>query len=213
MAKYLTLGAAVALFLGIGLWNSLRSGLGNCEPGDVVQQRLSKVPMAIGPWKGQDQPIHEKHLRTAHAEAYLNRSYTETSSGRIVNVLVMYGEPGDLGAHDPKVCYGSAGHELAGPYSQKVVPGGVPNTFWSARFEKPNALPFEVLWAWGTGGDWQAPDSPRLAFAGEGRIFKVYVQKPADDPDALDGTLIPELLEALRTAITQPLLEHRSGTP
>jgi hypothetical protein len=204
MAKYFTLGATVTLFLAIGLWNTLGTGLGHSEPGDAIQRRLAGVPLTIGLWQGQDQPIHEKYLKVAHAEAYLNRSYTEKASGRTVNVLVMYGDPGELGAHDPKVCYGSAGHELAGPYTHKSLQSEVPNDFWAAKFEKPNANAFEVLWAWGTGSGWHAPDSPRLAFAGQGRIFKVYIQKPAEDPEGLDATFLAEFLNALNKAICTP---------
>jgi len=198
MTKYFTMGATLLLFLGVGLWNTLGTGLGHSEPGDVVQRRLDSVPLSLGRWQGVDVPMHEKHVKVSHAEAYLNRSYTESSSGRSVNVLVLYGEPGDLGAHDPKVCYGSAGHELAGPYSHKSIPADFPNDFWAAKFVKPNSNSFEVLWAWGTGGDWQAPESPRLAFAGQSRIYKVYIQKPVDDPDA---SFLPEFLNALKKSI------------
>jgi hypothetical protein len=205
MAKSLTIAGTVALFLAIGLWNTLGSGLGPSEPGEVVQKRLDRVPLALGNWVGQDLPMHEKQVKVAHAEAYLNRSYMERSSGRTVNVLVIYGNPGDLGAHDPKVCYGSTGHELAGPYTRRNFPAGVANDFWAARFEKPGAKPSEVFWAWGTGGGWQAPDSPRLAFATQGRIYKLYVQRPAEEAGAQEPTFIPEFLEELRNATTAPV--------
>ncbi len=178
MAKIATLIAALALFLGIGLWNAIRSGPGNSEPADVVQARLAGVQMNIGKWSGQNLAVNEKQMKVAHAEAYFSRSYKENSTGQTVNVMILYGNPGDLGAHDPKVCYGTTGHELAGRYSKRNFAGTVPNEFWAAQFDKPNAGSFEVLWAWGTGKNWQAPDSPRLSFAGEGRIYKIYIQHP-----------------------------------
>lgn len=209
MAKNITLGATLAIFLGVGLWNLLSAGPGNSETGTVVQARFAKLPMVIGQWQGEEVPVNEKHMKVSHAEAHLSRTYTNRISGDAVNVMILYGNPGDLGAHDPKVCYGGNGFDLAGNYAKRSAAGDVPNDFWAARFDKPppNPAAFEVRWGWGTGNDWQAPDSPRLAFARQSRIYKIYLQQTLrESSNSAQGTtpmegFLPEFLKDLRDVL------------
>jgi hypothetical protein len=151
-------------------------------------------------------------MKVAHAEAFLSRSYTSRATGDEVNVMILYGNPGDLGAHDPKVCYGVNGFELTGQYAKRSGTGDVPNDFWAARFDKPSPNPgaFEVWWAWSTKNDWRAPDSPRFAFAGESRIYKLYMQQTLKDtPNSAPrttplDTFLPLFLDDLRKVLTSP---------
>lgn len=178
MDKRLTIAGSLALFLAVGLWNALRPGTASALPAATVQSRLDSFPRTLGDWSGEDFPIGERILATARADAYLNRRYTAGSQS--VNVLILYGEAGDTAAHDPKVCYGGNGFTMLAKSPRRVEA----DDFQAARFERalPEPAAFEVWWGWGVGKAWSAPDMPRLAFARESRIFKVYFQQPSAAP-------------------------------
>ena len=208
MPKSITLAVTFVLFGGVGLWNLWGSGRLSAEAIGAAQSRLDSVPMTIGDWEGKDLGMDDKTVKTTRARSWLNRSYTRAATGETVNVMLLYGDPGDLGAHDPKVCYGGIGFDMAGGYTKRKITGDAPHEFWSAKFEKPMPYggAFEVWWGWGTEGAWRAPDSPRLAFAQETAIYKLYLQQslnPARSETPLDNFL-PGFLNELQKRLMTP---------
>jgi len=43
------------------------------------------------------------------------------------------------------------------------------------------AAALRIRWSWSRGGSWQAPDNPRLTFAGSSVLYKLYVIVYMDD--------------------------------
>ena len=122
--------------------------------------------------------------------------------------MILYGSPGGLGAHDPKTCYAGTGFEQKGA-GVRVNFGKDGPDLWNARFERtgPANAALDVYWGWGTKGNWQAPDQPRLSFAGEGRIYKIYIQRavdPAKDAAADAFEFIGPFAAEAKAALTKP---------
>jgi hypothetical protein len=179
------------------------------DPADV-QARFDSVPRTIGEWTNStDNPLTDRTVNVGGFQAYLNRVYTHPKSGAAVSVMVLYGEPGDIGAHDPKVCYAGSGWDLDGlPRKARVGEADTGKTpaseLWSARFRKQEES-LQVYWGWGANGDWRASDNPRFTFARHRRIYKVYAQRlvaPAAPAQAVDPLteFVPKFLSCVNDA-------------
>ena len=204
MSSKLTIAAAVALLLGVGAWSALRPGAKESEAPADASARLAAIPQMIGDWSGSDTAVNLKTMRVAEAEAHLGRTYRNRTGA--FTVMILYGSPGGLGAHDPKTCYAGTGFEQRGASAKTLRADGT-GELWNARFERgpPDRAALDVFWGWGTDGTWHAPDQPRLAFAGEGRIYKIYLQRGiatndasnANAPNAFFGLFLNEVKKAL----------------
>jgi len=210
MSGKITIAALFALLAGVGIWNVLRPKAAESEPPAVANERLTGISNQLGTWTGTDSGVNLKAMRVAEAEAYLSRTYANSQTNEAYSVMLLYGSPGDLGAHDPKTCYAGTGFEQAGASSRWPAAGW--GELWTAQFERTSPPPkaaLEVFWAWGTRGDWSAPDQPRWTFAGEGRIYKLYVQRAVSSTDRgaaprpVSDFLDP-LLRELKTALGAP---------
>ncbi len=203
--------AVTVLGLGaLGVANVLRASLGNSAEAREVQTRLDRLPMTIGPWTGTPTTVPEKQLRIAQAQAHLSRTYVNNKDGAAVGVLVLYGDPGQLGAHTPEVCYEGAGFKQITNVTTREVPGESAE-FRTARFETAGYPPtsIQVVWGWGADGVWKASETPRLDFAGRRLIYKLYVSRTLPpgvvqaERDPLDEFLGPFLKE-FKAAVTRP---------
>jgi hypothetical protein len=125
--------------------------------------RLESVPAAVGDWEGKTLELDPRELDLSGSAGYALR--------RFVHVSI----------HTPDVCYRGLGYEPAAAPVRWTAParGADPSaTFLSARFYKAEAAgtaPLRILWAWGADGAWQAPEHPRLAFAHQPALYKMYV--------------------------------------
>jgi hypothetical protein len=179
---------------------------------DAAVARLDRVPAKIGDWEGQAEELDARAVRLAGFRGYLTRQYKNRRTGATVNVLLACGRPGPLSVHTPDVCYRGAGFrqlDAATKHTPGPAGGSAPDEFWMANFNKNVAgVPTQqrVLWAWSTRGGWQAPDNPRLTFAGGSALYKLYVINPragADggpaqsQADEFLRQLLPELQQAL----------------
>ena len=200
MSSKLTLAAVLALLIGAGVWNLLRPGAAVSEAPADAAARLKGIPLTFGTWTGSDNDVNPKGMRVAEAEAYLSRTYRNRNEA--YSVMILYGSPGGLGAHDPKTCYAGTGFEQKGSSKQMCFEDI--GMLWNARFDRevPERASLDVYWGWGTHGEWDAPDQPRLVYAGESRIYKIYIQRAADAKPA-DEFLGPFLLE-VKKALAKP---------
>lgn len=188
MASKFTIGAVLALLLGAGVWSALRPGVLDSEAPTVANERMKAISKQIGPWVATDSEVNLKTMRVAEAEAYLSRSYVNQQTKESYSVMLLYGPPGDLGAHDPKTCYAGTGYEQCGNETKLSFPK-TGFELWRSRFSRtsPSRETLEVFWAWGTFGDWKASDRPRLEFANESRIYKIYIQRLLSSDQSVSG--------------------------
>jgi uncharacterized protein DUF3485 len=165
--------------------------------------QLPSIPMELGEWHGS--AVEMKKEDAIGLAGLLARSYVHRSTGRSVTLLIGCGRAGPVSIHTPEICYAGSGYEVERPRMIPVPDG----EFWTARLLKQKAderTQLRIFWAWSAHGKWQAPENPRLAFAGQPLLYKLYIQRElvsADDP--LEGdpcvefmrTLLPELERTL----------------
>ncbi len=216
MPRWLPFALLFLALLGVLAYGLLRPSAGpSREPLDV-QARFDTIPRTIGDWTNTtDNTLSDRTVNVGRFQAYLSRVYTHPTLGAAVSVMVLYGEPGDTGAHDPKVCYAGSGWNLDGlPRKARVgeAESGKSTTseLWSARFRKSEES-LHVYWGWGVNGEWQAADNPRFTFASHRRIYKVYAQRmiantaPPSTTDPL-AEFVPKFLSCVNDAV--PPLTH-----
>jgi hypothetical protein len=215
MIRYLPLFAAAAVLTFTGVVHGLRTGrwVGDADL-RAAEARLAAVPTALGDWKGQDEKLDDRQLTMAQVKAYVSRRYQHGTTGEKVTLLLVCGRPGAMAVHTPDVCYPGAGFEMTAPPVKYPAPsgGGQTTEFWKAAFARPNSASggLHVFWAWGTGGEWAAPDYPRLTFAHRPALYKLYLisqtpgppgQLTPDDPALkLLEVLLPKLKDCLAPA-------------
>lgn len=207
--RYGVLGIAVAMLVALGVNDALRATR-LTEATSSVQAKLDAIPLTINDeWHGEAKPFDEKLIKATHAVAYRSIVYTRGGTKPAsVSVLLLAGDPGEIGAHDPERCYGGTGYHSLGNRSQKQVPDiGVIHSLWSERFER-ETLPagsVEVCWAWTDTGHWRAAEAARAEFGGRTILYKLYASRTltaggdGDDP-ILD--LMTALAPVARTVLT-----------
>ena len=185
--RYLPLYGAIAALVSSGVLHGLRTDRwGRSADLSEAAARLESLPMQIGDWEGRPQEIDAHQLEVADVAGYLSRRYVNSKTGDSVTVLLLCGRPGPISVHEPDVCYGAAGYELAKDSKEKirVSAEGKEAEAWAARFLKLRPTPesLGILWSWSDGGPWKTPDNPRASFARAGVLYKVYVLR------SLNGT-------------------------
>lgn len=204
--RLLTVAMIVIALAAVGAYQQVNQASDTDRSVQDTVERFTRLPLQIEGWTGTDTTIDAKQLRVSEAQACMSRVYTK--NGQSVAVLVLFGEPGPLGAHTPEICYGASGHQQIGQPFRDTETGGN-GTLWTARFESPGTPPsqIEVTWGWGTDGTWSASATPRMEFAGHSRIYKVYVSRRittlATGPNP--NEFLTPFLRALRTVLSDPL--------
>lgn len=164
----------------VGVYGLLRPGAAAGESPETVQAKLDALSLNIGTWVGEDAdatPELQRTMAIAEAKAYLSRTFTDTKTGDRISVMILYGEPGALGAHTPSVCYRGSGYrecsrEILSHFDDEA-------TLWFGGFEgeKSASDTLSVYWGWGVKGKWFASENPRITFADHSLIYKLYVQR------------------------------------
>jgi hypothetical protein len=160
---------------------------GATEDVQAAAGKLENIPINFGNWKGIDSPIDEKIIRVAEAVGNVSRSYVNSKNGERINVLLLCGPSGPIGAHSPEVCYGGLGFACKGSPNRKSIsyPNNGAASFWTARFEKKSLTDesLKVYWAWSANGEWEASSKPRADFAFHTVLYKLYLVRSDDLPN------------------------------
>jgi hypothetical protein len=171
--------------------------------------KLAALPMTFGDWDGRAKKLDDRTLALAEATGYVRRQYVNRRTGNTVALLILCGRPGPLSVHSPEICYDGSGYEEVGGRTKYTEPETPAAEFWVYRFRKrDSAIPMylRVLYSWGAAGAWRAVETPRLAFARQPLLYKMYVVRELTDPDeplkddpALDfiRILLPQLQKGL----------------
>ncbi len=216
--KYLPIGLAVAIILFAGViqgWISERWG--SFPELKLFSDQLAQVPTEIGEWKGEDgEKSNEKIRKISGAEGELIRTY-RNANGEEVRISIICARLQDIFMHSPDRCYPAAGFEMQAPPEPVVVEiGNGTAEFITTIFLKsePTGTHSERgYWTWSGNGEWVAPKTPKVAFAGQQHaLFKLYVftndtgkQKPGERDYCKEfiKVFIPALNLALRPAMIE----------
>ncbi len=176
---------------------------------EAAPAKLQQVPMTIGDWEGEPLELGQREFARAGIDGYIMRNYKNRLSGAEVSILLVCGRPGPVAAHTPEICYGGAGYELtADPIAYPIRS----DHCWTALFRKQDAPVHEylrIVWSWTAGETWLASSNPRLEFAADPVLYKIYVVRKVtslgesitSDPciDFL-RQLMPEMMKVLSSS-------------
>lgn len=211
MSRYWPVIVIVLAFGGLGVANLLRSPAVAGIAAADAQARLDAIPLAVGSWSGTVQAIPEKQLKVAEAQASLSRVYRR--EGVVpVQVMVLYGGPGPLGAHTPEVCYQGAGFRQLGQAKVKSLTNAKAD-FWHGEFERGDlgTAVLNVYWGWGAEGTWKASENARFDYAAYGTIYKLYASYAVPKSQRADTQAANPLDEFLPLFLDQ--LDRATGDP
>ena len=177
---YLPLGAAIViLFVSRhyqGKWSERWETFPELQ---IYSQQLQEIPKDVGEWEGQKtETLDEKTMIAAGAEGEVSRVY-RNASGQEVRVSIICARLRDVFYHTPDRCYPAAGFEMQGePQPEVFEIGNDTADFFTTTFLKtePTGSHRERgYWSWTADGKWIAPKNPKLAFAGQKALYKLYV--------------------------------------
>lgn len=183
--------------------------------------RMSTIPATIGPWTSEEMELSNAELTIGSISGYVKRVYTNSQTGAEVVMLLVTGEPGPISLHPPTVCFSGRGFHVVGAEfgfataMATAESNAQKHVFRCADFSNPaEADPslIRVCWGWTADGCWQSPDHPRVAFAGESALYKLYVSERwvpvpgvTDDTGTVELFLeaaLPEISKALNSSVT-----------
>jgi hypothetical protein len=175
----------------------------------VAAEKLALVPTTIGKWEGSDiQADNDPRLGLA---GVLARRYVHQENGKVVTVYLACGRAGPVCIHAPNACYIADGYaETESPHRVRVAGSGDPAAeFWTARYQRKRSdgeSNLRIYWSWHDAKSWQVADNPRVAFAGEPVMHKLYVLRElsrATEP--ADGDICTEFMQELLPVLEQSL--------
>jgi hypothetical protein len=206
-------GILVLAFCGIvhGLWTDRWA-----HRSDLAQAAatLDSLPLVLGDWHGTN--LDQAGERATAMAGTLSRRYLHRPTGKVVSIYIGCGRPGPVSVHTPEVCYAGSGYQVD-RLATFAVPSGsdMPRgEFWTARFVKEKAdgrTNLRLFWSWHAAGQWQIADNPRLAFAGERLLYKLYVIREmtgGDEPVETDPCV--DFLRQLLPAMQSTYFETKS---
>ena len=212
MMRALAFLTALSLICASGVIAGLRTN--RWVPSARVQEasdRLAQLPRSIEGWEGTDMPLDDLAVSMADLAGYVHRKYVHKQTGAAVTLLVCCGKAGPICVHTPQVCYTGAGWEqtTTSAFQTPGVEAAHPAEFSVLEFRHSNnGLPkqMRLFLSWGANGQWSSPKQPRLQFAREPVLFKMYViredlkltDEAGQDPAA---GLIKSLMPTLRATL------------
>jgi hypothetical protein len=193
------LGTGVLHALWVGRWEQAN------DPG-TIKKNLTALPLVIGSWEGRDEDEQVAAVPAEKVGPIIIRRYVNRQDPKkVVTILLTAGRAGPmLVNHQPEDCYQAIGFNIDSDPSRYTVPAGSdgrPSDFWVARFaKKAGPVPeyVRLFWSWTSNGVWQVPKYPRLTFAGQGVLYKLYVTRSLAKPEeSLEGDACIEFMQVL----------------
>jgi hypothetical protein len=180
---FLATAAAVASGVVHGRWTD--RWYADEETG-AVASRLERVSDELGEWQGE--PLEQESKPPKGVAGHYVRRFVNRRNGEGVTVALVGGRPGPVSIHTPDACYGASGFEVATQTRYKMPhEGSEPEVeFCTAQFLRQRAserTQLRIFWAWSTDGNWQAPENPRVEFARQPVLYKLYLVREMNTPD------------------------------
>jgi len=106
--------ATIMMFVFGTAYRALASRLVSSEGiSSMSPDALEKLPMQIGEWIGQDEPLGEAVIEATDTDAHISRRYSRYNALEQIRLYIAAGKRArDLMPHRPEVCYAGAGWSL-----------------------------------------------------------------------------------------------------
>jgi hypothetical protein len=202
MGRILVIASACVVLIASGmvhgLWTDRWSDQSDLA---AAAQKLELLPMTIGAWHGSTVEM-EKDPHSGLA-GMIARRYVHETSGKTVTLFLACGRAGPVCTHTPEVCYAGNGYEVEKPqrFQLPSATAQAPPEFWTARFIKERAsgkIHLRIFWSWQASEAWKIAENPRLSFAGEKVLYKMYLIRELLQPDEpLEGDPCVEFMQAV----------------
>lgn len=190
-------GAIIALLVATGLADGrLEDATASHEKLTRISELLASLPLNCGDWTGTSLDMESEELRISEATGAVLRHYKHRFSGDSVTVLLLAGLPGPISVHPPTACYRARGYRLTDE-PRKVIfeDGSIIHEALAAEFLNPAGFAEDrvgITWCWTADGHWTAPENPRLEFADEPVLIKLYITWDRGGDSRLLETSIPQ---------------------
>jgi Protein of unknown function (DUF3485) len=151
---------------------------------------LPGVTTAVGDWRSEEgEELDSRQAAVGEIQGSLLRTYTNPRRRAKLTVLVVCGRPGPIAVHTPDVCYSARGYGIAGKKDRQQVQAesmAEPADFETAVFRRATSSGpdrMRIFWSWYAGGKWQVKGNPRIAFARQPVLYKLYVIRSMTRPN------------------------------
>jgi hypothetical protein len=165
-----------------GFYVGRAAGRFGANPSAVAAQQLlsSPLPNRAGNWLMRKEKVLDPEvLKLMQCSAYSLRVYEHLQTGDRVTIAVLLGPPGPISVHTPEICYSSRDFTVHKSRTKISVEDsrGIGHEFWDVLLESHTSanISQRVLYAWSTGGSWEASNSPRFAYAGAPYLYKLQL--------------------------------------
>jgi len=212
MVRWLALLVSLAALLGAGVVHGLWTDRWQrSEALTQATERLQLLPADLDDWKGRAEEQDPDALAVTGAVAHYSRSFLDPVTGDRVLVILLAGKPARMSVHRPEHCYTAAGYDLvARPIGIYIRADGEETAeFFTGTFTREEAAgpsQLRIFWSFFARKQWESPVSPRVRFAREQVLYKLYVLRSVaaslgsldEDPCIrLLGKLLPVLNRTL----------------
>ena len=169
--------------------------------------RLEFVPMTIGDWQGKDIANPKDFERRRRRLRASPLRQPEDRPGR---------RPADRLRPTAVDRHPSAGRLLSGTPASNLSRHPARRTYGSADFFQADFVKTEagqstflrIFWSWSADGRWLAPESPRVTFARQPFMYKMYViHAPSKGDTPLEGEPAVDFIEVLLPQVNKALFE------
>lgn len=155
--------------------------------------QLQTLPKSFGDWhESSNKELSKTAIEMLQCAGYINKIYVNQQTNEQMSVVVMVGPGATMAIHTPEICYSGRNFSMVGEkrHSEISDAGENQHQFWLVDFtmNDTQARELRVHYGWSDGGTWQAPNRPRLAFAGKRLLYKIQIaeymttlQKQLDD--------------------------------
>jgi hypothetical protein len=191
MRQLLLATTTCGILLGLGIYHGLATDRWTQASGDTDPGKcFANLPLSFDDWVGERLPRGEGD---DDKNSVLTSRFINRINGRWVLTSITSGRAGRVSIHDPEHCYLGSGYKVVDAIRQESfdLPSGKTAKFWTGHFEKKKPSGIEsirIYWGWTVDGQWQAPDYPRLLFAGKATLHKLYMIHPVSQEDEEDST-------------------------
>jgi hypothetical protein len=197
-------------------------------------KRFANVPKVVGQWVGQDMKEEAATLEMAGAVRHVSRRYTNSETGKSVDLWLIVGHSRDVCRHTPDICYPSHGMAQKGvKVKQSILPPEDeenPAVFFTSKFRDERGLggPLQrVFWAWNGNKEgqykWDAPEpksfwswmpikssGPKAYYGNNPALYKVYFTAAMESLDEPVGDNVAvEFAEVMLPKINHALFPER----
>lgn len=191
-AWILTLLLAAGTVVG-GVWHGqVTHRWGLKYDGRIAKERLEEpLPDRVGAWRlVRETPLSKEVLEVLQCTAHIARAYQHEPTGDVVSVFVLLGPAGPTAVHTPEICYSAQDYSIPSPPKRTVIKAadGKEHVVWDlAIYPKTvDQAPLRAMYAWSTGGVWEAPEYTRLKYGGLPHLYKIQIAGPLDEGENTD---------------------------